>query len=157
MMGSKPWEEPELKILVDMWAACYSAGVIAKKLGRTKNAVVGKAHRMELDARESPIRTGTTIPKPRKRRQKPEVINLAKHTMKAVSLPKVTGEARRPIGGICQWIEHDPTRDDSCKCGAKPAEGSVYCPDHLARAYTKSKPWEPKPSHSYGLGRSRNI
>lgn len=156
-MSGKPWDEPSLKTLVEMWAAGCSAGVIAKKLDRTKNAVVGKAHRMALEARESPIRTGVANPKPRKRREKPKVIDLSRHATKTVSLPKVTGEARRSIGGRCQWIDGDPTRDDSCKCSAKPAEGSVWCEEHLRRAYTKSKPWEPKPSHSYGFSRSRNI
>lgn len=35
----------------------------------------------------------------------------------------------------CQWIEGDPTPDDSCKCLAPSAPGVSYCPDHAARAY----------------------
>ncbi|SMF47650.1 GcrA cell cycle regulator [Azospirillum oryzae] len=35
----------------------------------------------------------------------------------------------------CQWIEGNPTPDDSCKCLAPSAPGVSYCPDHAARAY----------------------
>jgi hypothetical protein len=34
----------------------------------------------------------------------------------------------------CQWIDGDPTADDSCKCGRQVRDGSVYCDDHQERA-----------------------
>lgn len=41
-----------------------------------------------------------------------------------------------PLGRskTCQWIEHDPAPDDSCKCGAAVVEGWPYCYEHLERA-----------------------
>lgn len=36
---------------------------------------------------------------------------------------------------VCQWIEGQPTPDDSCKCLAPSAPGVSYCPDHAARAF----------------------
>lgn len=50
----------------------------------------------------------------------------------AISIrPGFTGGGFR----TCQWIDGEPSRDDSCKCGKPAATGSSYCDDHLARAY----------------------
>ncbi len=35
----------------------------------------------------------------------------------------------------CQWIAGEPTRDESCKCGAPAIPGSPYCEAHHRRAY----------------------
>lgn len=35
----------------------------------------------------------------------------------------------------CQWIEGNPTPDDSCKCLAPSAPGVSYCPEHARRAF----------------------
>jgi len=42
-----------------------------------------------------------------------------------------------PLGRskLCQWIENDPTPDDSCKCLAPVVDGWPYCYEHLERAY----------------------
>jgi hypothetical protein len=39
-----------------------------------------------------------------------------------------------PAPRACQWIEGEPTPDDSCKCGAPSAPGQPYCGPHLRRA-----------------------
>ena len=43
----------------------------------------------------------------------------------------------QPIGPArrCQWIEGQPTPDDSCKCLAPSAPGVSYCPEHARRAF----------------------
>ena len=47
-----------------------------------------------------------------------------------------------PIGvrpRICQWIDGEPTGDDSCKCGRPVQPGRPYCPEHQARSRTMVK------------------
>lgn len=51
----------ELRVL---WAAGHSTAEIGRRLGVSKNAVVGKAHRMDLGGRPSPIRRSTSKPDP---------------------------------------------------------------------------------------------
>ena len=50
------WLDETIQQLRDLWAEGYSTLEIGHRLGVTKNAIVGKAHRLDLPARPSPIR-----------------------------------------------------------------------------------------------------
>ena len=51
------WTDQKIQMLKDMWGHGYSASEIAKRLGGfTRNAVIGKAHRLKLSSRPSPIK-----------------------------------------------------------------------------------------------------
>jgi GcrA cell cycle regulator len=52
------WTPERIDELTKLWESGQSASVIGKLLGVSKNAVVGKAHRMKLQARPSPIKRG---------------------------------------------------------------------------------------------------
>ncbi|MEA2789250.1 MAG: GcrA cell cycle regulator [Acetobacteraceae bacterium] len=56
------WDEQTIRDLKDLWAQGLSTAEIGRRLGVTKNAIVGKAHRLELDARPSPIRREAVKP-----------------------------------------------------------------------------------------------
>ena len=60
------WTEERVAELQRLWDTGKSASEIGKILGVSKNSVVGKAHRLKLTARPSPIRRGGT-PKPKKK------------------------------------------------------------------------------------------
>ena len=62
-----PDAQHELRIRMDgrhdprvrqLWSEGHSTAEIGRRMGVTKNAVVGKAHRLDLPARPSPIRSG---------------------------------------------------------------------------------------------------
>jgi GcrA cell cycle regulator len=50
------WTDETISQLRALWAEGLSTAEIGRRLGVTKNAIVGKAHRLDLDARPSPIR-----------------------------------------------------------------------------------------------------
>ena len=50
------WSEETIVHLRGLWADGHSTAEIGRRLGVSKNAVVGKAHRLDLPARPSPIR-----------------------------------------------------------------------------------------------------
>jgi GcrA cell cycle regulator len=50
------WDEDTIRLLTEFWSQGLSTAEIGRRLGVSKNAIVGKAHRLELDARPSPIR-----------------------------------------------------------------------------------------------------
>ncbi len=52
------WTPERIDELTRLWESGQSASAIGKLLGVSKNAVVGKAHRMKLQARPSPIKRG---------------------------------------------------------------------------------------------------
>jgi len=49
------WTEESIRLLTAFWADGLSTAEIGRRLGISKNAVVGKAHRLALSARPSPI------------------------------------------------------------------------------------------------------
>src|SRR5579872_4291029 len=50
------WAEETIIRLRALWDEGLSTAEIGRRLGVTKNAVVGKSHRLDLPARPSPIR-----------------------------------------------------------------------------------------------------
>src|SRR5579864_9460091 len=50
------WAEETIVRLRALWDEGHSTAEIGRRLGVSKNAVVGKAHRLDLPARPSPIR-----------------------------------------------------------------------------------------------------
>ena len=51
------WTEEKIKNLKKLWTKGATTAEIAKKLGLSKNSVIGKVHRLNLGARPSPIKT----------------------------------------------------------------------------------------------------
>ena len=51
----EPWDEHQIDALTEYWGKAYTASQIATRIGKTRNAVIGKAHRLGLKARPSPI------------------------------------------------------------------------------------------------------
>ncbi|KKL67299.1 hypothetical protein LCGC14_2136340, partial [marine sediment metagenome] len=49
------WTEARVARLTELWNQGVAARLIAVDIGLTKNAIVGKAHRLELPGRGSPI------------------------------------------------------------------------------------------------------
>jgi GcrA cell cycle regulator len=56
------WDEETIRNLRDLWTLGLSTAEIGRRLGVSKNAIVGKAHRLDLDARPSPIRRDAAKP-----------------------------------------------------------------------------------------------
>ncbi len=50
------WTDEVIERLRALWAEGHSTAEIGRRLGVSKNAIVGKAHRLDLPARPSPIR-----------------------------------------------------------------------------------------------------
>ena len=63
-----PWNEENVSRLRDLWDQGLPTAQIGKLLGFTKNAVVGKAHRIGLERRPSPIRRTAVKPDRKKAR-----------------------------------------------------------------------------------------
>ena len=79
---SEEWTPKRVSALIALWKDGLSTSIIGARLGVTKNAVVGKVHRLGLPKRGSPIRQ-----KPRPA----EVIDL--NSLRA---------------GMCSWPEGAP-------------------------------------------------
>jgi len=131
------WTDERISELSRLWDSGYSASAIGRMLGVSKNAVVGKAHRMRLASRPSPIRRERRIPV---RRRVPLLTKLVDHQPSVSPPPPPPPEPRLAArtdgkGPNCLWPIGDPRQVDFHFCGAPAVEGKPYCPDHCARAY----------------------
>jgi GcrA cell cycle regulator len=120
----KPWTAAEDILIERLWKEGHSASQIGKRLGRTKNMIVGKVSRMGLDARPSPI---IGLQKPRASR--PVVVRL-----KAPPPSRIGPVIAR--AGACCWPIGEVKSPAFRFCGS-PAVilGKPYCAEHCARAY----------------------
>ncbi len=160
------WTDERIALLKKMWKEGKSAAEIAKMLakGVTRNAVIGKAHRMGLSGRPSPIKKPAAAPKKEKEAApKKEAVKETRSSSKSAPAPsaklnpvmakeveelkKIEKEVLPLNGGIplidltermCKWPIGDPKEDDFTFCGRGIRPGTPYCPDHAAMAYQTS-------------------
>jgi len=115
---SVDWTEDRIALLTKLWNEGMATSEIGRQLDVTKNAVVGKVHRLGLPKRQSPIQRKTTK---KKKVEAPEVISLDK---------------LRP--GMCAWPIGDPGTAGFHFCGEKSIEGKPYCLKHCEMAYVRN-------------------
>lgn len=140
------WTDERVAELTRLWESGYSASAIGRLLGVSKNAVVGKAHRLRLQSRPSPIRRDQRVPA---RRRVPMPVKPVP-TRTTAAVETTPDEARKELprqpaprfaaprdgkGPGCLWPLGDPGEADFHFCGRPAVEGKPYCPDHCARAY----------------------
>ena len=82
------WNDENVARLKEFWDQGLPTAQIGKLLGFTKNAVVGKAHRIGLERRPSPIRR-TAVKPDRKKARSPILpkLNFEQNTGRIGSLP----------------------------------------------------------------------
>lgn len=146
-----PWDAPTTEELVRLWETGLSANKIARCLGVSKNAVIGKVRRMKLPGRPSPIRNFEQYAV-KARKARIEALQLAtaeKELKKRLEMENTIREmegdpARLPNGG-CRFIpkEIDPRHrpegmdieDVYCRHPTLPDQD--WCEHHFNIVYKK--------------------
>ena len=106
------WTPRRIDVLIAFWKEGLPTSEIGRRLRVTKNAVVGKVHRLGLEKRRPPVDSEPT---------EAEIIKLD------------------ALGaGMCSWPEGEPGTDSFRFCGRPAVAGKPYCGEHCARAYVKS-------------------
>jgi GcrA cell cycle regulator len=134
------WTEERVAQLRQLWGNGKSASEIAEILGGvSRNAVIGKAHRLELSGRPSPIKR-----KDGEDEEEGVVATVTAEAPPAVEkVPAKPVPERKPGGAtilnlterMCKWPIGDPRDKDFHFCG-KAAHGNLpYCAEHAAIAY----------------------
>ncbi len=139
-----PWDDCNVSKLRELWDQGLPTAQIGKLLGFTKNAVVGKAHRIGLERRPSPIRR-TAVKPDRKKARSPIIPKLnfetTKDEIKDKPLvqqnfqPIVKNLFTKKVRRGCEWPEGHPDESDFKFCGKERFEEKPYCIDHCAVAY----------------------
>jgi GcrA cell cycle regulator len=152
------WTDERVELLKKLWQDGLSASQIAAELGGvTRNAVIGKVHRLGLSGRGQPTssikRQRRTRPAGVRRSRTMTVGNLAlKQDVDA--LPEAEIRPRRNVvvpipkkltifqlsETTCKWPLGDPSQEDFHFCGHDSLENVPYCEYHAGVAYQAPEP-----------------
>jgi GcrA cell cycle regulator len=159
------WTDDRIEKLKSLWAEGLSASQIANALGEvTRNAVIGKIHRLGLSGRVKgaiaparpdrqrhepearPARAALAAPQPALRRALAIGNAVLKSEPEEDVAPVPVGEAAVIAlhGGVsfadlgpcmCRWPQGDPSDGNFRFCGRPAQPGQPYCSEHAGRAF----------------------
>jgi GcrA cell cycle regulator len=155
------WTDERVELLKKLWSEGLSASQIAGRLGGvTRNAVIGKVHRLGLSGRATTSRMNTHRPRPRaaaaKRLGKPRFTSIETSPLRALYPPEaepyvpsveelvIPLDERRTIQTLtasnCRWPIGDPQLPDFHFCNGTKVPGLPYCEFHARRAFQPPQP-----------------
>lgn len=143
------WTDERIHELKRLWARGESASLIAATLGGvTRNAIIGKVHRLGLSGRATMSRDNKSRRQARARRKDPKPVQPTKTRAAVASLfskpeplpsQQATDVARVAFVDLgehqCRWGVGDPQHANFGFCGAEKVPGLSYCSHHARRAY----------------------
>ena len=161
MEAGLSWTDERVALLRRLWEDGQSASKIAAQLGGvTRNAVIGKVHRLGLGGRVKGAEADAVAPaksaeveKPMVAVPTPEPVIIAENHRPAPSFPPdavptrpaASEAAAIPVSqrvtimdlreSMCRWPLGDPTTPEFRFCGARSITGLPYCTHHAEIAY----------------------
>lgn len=154
-MTTITWTDERVEQLRKLWEAGLSASQIAAELGNiTRNAVIGKVHRLGLSGRAKC--SSSSAPRPRKARAPTHMVRIPRPAVRGnTALAQafemeldpdpiaydnvVPMSQRRSLLELteehCRWPIGDPGSPDFFFCGGKSIVGLPYCAHHSRVAY----------------------
>ncbi|MEO1280999.1 MAG: GcrA family cell cycle regulator [Pseudomonadota bacterium] len=151
------WTDERVDLLKKLWSEGLSASQIAGRLGGvTRNAVIGKVHRLGLSGRATTSRIKSMRPRSRvpaapKRQIKSRFAAGGNPAVRALYEPTaepfqpaadelvIPMEERKSIQSLsescCRWPIGDPQNGDFHFCGKTKVPGLPYCEYHARRAF----------------------
>ena len=148
------WNDERVELLKKLWSEGLSASQIAGRLGSvTRNAVIGKVHRLGLSGRATTSRMKSHRPRQRvaKRMAKARFANVGNPALRALYHPEaepftpaveelvIPLAERKYIQTLtecsCRWPIGDPQMADFHFCGKNKVAGLPYCEFHARRAF----------------------
>ena len=124
------WTADRIAEVTRLWNQGLTTAEIGKLVGVSKNAIVGKAHRLGLPPRPSPIKREARAPRPVRHEHR----HVERTSPPPVQLVISTN------GATCKWPIGHPGEPSFGFCGQPSVEGKPYCAEHYGRAYIQAKP-----------------
>lgn len=159
------WNDERVEVLKKLWSEGLSAAQIAGRLGGvTRNAVIGKVHRLGLSGRATSSRPKNPRLRPRTAAQvnakrangKSRFGSIGNPALRALYQPEAEAytppveelviplNERKSIQTLtecsCRWPIGDPQLADFHFCGKDKVPGLPYCEFHSRRAFQPPQP-----------------
>jgi GcrA cell cycle regulator len=153
------WNDERVELLKKLWADGLSASQIAGRLGGvTRNAVIGKVHRLGLSGRATTSRMKSHRPRARsqsaRRLMKPRFASIGNPAFRSLLaeepytppaeelvIPLAERKSIQTLTEIsCRWPIGDPQLPDFHFCGRSKVTGLPYCDFHARRAFQPPQP-----------------
>jgi len=135
------WTQDKEEKLKELWGKGHTASQIAEILGdTTRNAVIGKAHRLKLAARTTSNKSQVQKKQVANSDIKDEKNISRKSRFKSILLDK-NFEPENPKtleqleNNNCRWPIGHPDQEGFYFCGRSPIEGFSYCKLHVLYAF----------------------
>ena len=135
------WDEKKIQVLKNEWGKGKTASQIAELIGGvSRNAVIGKAHRLNLSIKIKTRNSSYNYSKKDQSTEKRVNNNTKRSRFKSLLLDKNFEEAKNISleelnESTCKYMEKNPDEKDSSFCGRKSVEKFSYCPLHLMIVY----------------------
>jgi GcrA cell cycle regulator len=133
------WTDERIAKLKHGWESGMTATQIAELLGEgvTRNAVIGKAHRLGLESRPSPVKAADVAPAPPTASAAPT--HAAAPPAPRAAKAKTGKQGRTSLldlnEKVCKWPIGHPGDADFHFCGKASQAGFPYCTEHCLVAY----------------------
>ena len=135
------WTNEKVEKLKELWSKGHTASQIAEMLGdTTRNAVIGKAHRLDLEAR-APSKQ-SSAPKSRDNRQIKRTVAPTSRKAKFQSIlldknfePENPRSLEDLTESTCKWPIGHPNEEKFYFCGRKQEGEFPYCKLHVLYAF----------------------
>ena len=135
------WTDEKVEKLKELWTKGHTASQIAAALGdTTRNAVIGKAHRLNLEARAPSKHSGASVSKENKQIRRGPAPTSRKAKFQSILLDK-NFEPENPksleelTDTTCKWPIGHPNEEKFYFCGRKPEGEFPYCKLHVLYAF----------------------
>lgn len=155
------WPKEKVAKLIALWEAGKTSAQIGAELGTTRNAVLGKLHRLNVkpgSRAKAPVISAVKT-RDERHRQNSRVNNRIAHYIKSTGFNPTPGSSTKPIklkktkwddidpktpgliritdlnSDMCRWPLNNAVNGDFYFCGGQVKPGRPYCAEHHAVAY----------------------
>jgi GcrA cell cycle regulator len=156
MSTNASWSSERVELLKQFFQAGLTCSQIAREIGVTRNAVIGKMSRLGLsrpkDVIRGQMRRAAALARPKTARTwRPKRTRLNIFAQQEILKEAFPSQQPRPeevpiangrgctlleLGqSKCRWPINSPGAEDFCYCGNEPVKGLPYCLGHARIAY----------------------
>jgi len=136
------WTDEKVKKLKELWTKGHTASEIAGMFGdTTRNAVIGKAHRLDLEER-APSKNKSSSEKKNTVKSQPKLRGSVSRKSKFKSIlldknfePENPTSLENLTNQTCKWPTGHPNEKNFYFCGRKPVDTFSYCKLHVLYAF----------------------